>query len=211
MPQLLSDGKARVLEQVLNYHVLPGRPVETLDALALGGRLSTNANSCSTSKNVQIAATRPTGEVTLASSLGGTARTVGKPIKLPGGSVIFPIDDVLIPSTVTIPTDAALAGPGALETSAVDQATLDGLAAAIKDKEPLPLTDDTGLDARDKAAQGANSVPIGGLGGDAQPPAPRRRVAIPTLPAEDGAAAAPTSPPAVASMDGGGPAAVTPP
>ena len=217
LPQLLSDGRARVLEQVVNYHALPGRPVETLNALGLRGRLPTNANSCSTAKNVEVAAVQPSGEaagqVTLASSLGGTARTVGGPIKVRGGSVIFPIDDVLLPATVTLPTEAALAGPGALETSAVDPAALEALAASIKDKEPLPLTDEAGLAARDRAAEGANSVPVGvgggggGGGGEeeggAAPATPRRRVAVPTLPAEEEGAAVPSSPPAFASMDGG--------
>lgn len=178
--------------------------------------MPSNANSCSTAKNVEVAATQPSGDnagqVTLASSLGGTARTVGPPTKVPGGSFIFPIDDVLLPASVTLPVEAALAGPGALGTSALDAAMLNSLGGAIKGKEPLPLTDDDGLAARDKSAEGANSVPVGvGSGGGEQPVPPgRRRVSIPTLPPaeEEGA---PTSPPAISSMGGeGGPTQVVP-
>jgi hypothetical protein len=216
--QLLSDGRARVLEQILNYHVLPGRPLESLEQLSLRGRLPSNANSCSTAKNVEVVAAQPTGknagQLTLASSLGGTAQTVGPPTPVTGGSFIFPIDDVLLPASITLPFESALAGPGDLGRSALDAASLAALAAQLKGKEPLPLTDDAGLAARDKAAQGANSVPVGG--GEPGPAAPqqpaRRRVTVPTLPPavaeEEGAV---TSPPAVASMgDRGGPTQVVP-
>ena len=222
LPQLLSDGRARVMEQVINYHVLPGRPVDSLDQLGLRGRLSTNANSCSTAKNVEVAAVQPAGDsagqVTLASSLGGTARTAGPPGRVAGGSTIFPIDDVLLPASVTLPFEAALAGPADLATSAVDPATLAALSAAVEGKEPLPLTDDTGLAARDKAALGANSVPVGGGGGDGgggggggesppSPPPARRRVTIPTLPPAEDQQAGVDTPPAVM---GGRPTPVVP-
>jgi hypothetical protein len=197
--QLLSDGRARVLEQVLNYHVIPGMSViDSLEKLALRGRLPTNAASCSTSKEIQVAAEQPVGpdagQVTLASSLGGTARTAGPPSAVTGGSSIIPIDDLLLPSTVVIPTVDALAGPSSLNTSALPASTLASLQAALDGREPLPLTDDVGLSARDRAAQGSTAVPLpavrgGGDGGTVpdQPAPARRTVTVPTLPPDDGA------------------------
>jgi uncharacterized surface protein with fasciclin (FAS1) repeats len=190
LAQLLA--KERVIEQVLNYHAIPGPGIDSLEKLALRGRLPTNAASCSTSKEIQVAAEQPAGtanggQVTLASSLGGTARTVGPPQLVSGGSSsIIPIDDVLLPSTVVVPTLDALAGPSAAGQSALPPSKIAALQSALDGKEPLPLTDEVGLDARDRAARGATGARLPVVGGDGgtvpdQPAPARRRVTVPTL------------------------------
>jgi uncharacterized surface protein with fasciclin (FAS1) repeats len=101
---LFSEGKSQVLNEIIKYHMLSSR--FDADKLASAGRVTTMLNLGSDAKDLDVA-DGADGRLALLASDGGYAQILDRGVRV-NKSIVYAIDDVLLPSAVTVPTKQAL-------------------------------------------------------------------------------------------------------
>ena len=148
---LLSEGKSQVLNEILKYHMLSVKM--DFERLSSQSRVTTTANLCSDAKDLEIAEggagngpDAGRGKIALLTSGDGYATLLDRGVKV-NRSIVYAIDDVLIPSAVTVPTMQALGQKDMPKMSAevwADKDLIEHLAsvssggAAAPAAQPLP-------------------------------------------------------------------------
>lgn len=149
---LFSEGKSQILNEILKYHMLSVRM--DFDRLSSQSKVTTTANLCSDAKDLEIAEggagngpdSSGKGRIALLTSGDGYATLLDRGVKV-NKSIVYAIDDVLLPSAVTVPTMQALGQKDMLKVSAevwADKDLIDHLAAvasggaAAPAAQPLP-------------------------------------------------------------------------
>lgn len=148
---LFSEGKSQILNEILKYHMLSVKM--DFDRLSSQSKVTTTANLCSDAKDLEIAEggagngpDAGRGKIALLTSGDGYATLLDRGVRV-NRSIVYAIDDVLIPSAVTVPTMQALGQKDLLKMSAevwADKDLIEHLAgvanggAAAPAAQPLP-------------------------------------------------------------------------
>ncbi len=148
---LLSEGKSQVLNEILKYHMLSVRM--DFERLSSQSKVTTTANLCSDAKDLEIAEggagngpDAGRGRIALLTSGDGYATLLDRGVKV-SRNIVYAIDDVLLPSAVTVPTMQALGQKDLLKMSAevwADKDLIERLSsvssggAAAPAAQPLP-------------------------------------------------------------------------
>lgn len=152
---LFSEGKSQILNEIMKYHMLSVRMDR--ERLSSQSKVTTDANLCSDAKDLEIAeaalsgndtssSSSRAGKIALLTSGDGYATLLDSGTRV-GKSIVYAIDDVLLPSAVTVPTMQALGQKDLLKMSAevwADKDLIDHLAsvasggAAAPSAQPLP-------------------------------------------------------------------------
>lgn len=141
------------MNEILKYHMLSVRM--DYDRLASQSKVTTTANLCSDAKDLEIAeggagngpdSSSGRGKIALLTSGDGYATLLDRGVRV-NKSIVYAIDDVLLPSAVTVPTMQALGQKDLLKMSAevwADKDLIEHLAsvssggAAAPAAQPLP-------------------------------------------------------------------------
>jgi len=148
---LFSEGKSQILNEILKYHMLSVRM--DFNRLSSQSKVTTDANLCSDAKDLEIAEggagngpDSGRGRIALLTSGDGYATLLDRGTRV-NKSIVYAIDDVLLPSAVTVPTMQALGQKDLLKMSAevwADKDLIEHLAsvagggAAAPAAQPLP-------------------------------------------------------------------------
>lgn len=113
--ELFSESKSAALQNMLQYHIL--NTVQKANTFKDGNYLSTLANLCSDAKTLSVNVTNNT--ITLMSAGGSHPKLLDLGILVgnQSQSIVYPVDDVLLPSVVTVPLSVALSNFNASSTN----------------------------------------------------------------------------------------------